>query len=65
MNVLKQVECAHCGYESDYETKRLGDVGNEGAWVCPACTLCNTSYHKPKGYVTVLGYHRDLEVVYL
>ena len=65
MSLPQQIECDHCGYESDYETKRLNAVGAVGAWTCPACELCNTSYHKPEGYVTVLGYQRDLEVGYL
>lgn len=65
MSLPQVIECDHCGYESDYETKRLSDIGDEGAWVCPACTIYNTTYHKPEGYATVLGYHRDLEVCYL
>lgn len=65
MSLPKVIECDHCGYESEYETKRLGNVGDSGAWVCPSCEICNTSYHKPQGYATVLGYQRDLEVGYL
>lgn len=62
MRLLLRVECDHCGYGNDCETQRLSDVGDEGVWVCPACNCCNTSYHKPEGYATVLGYQRDLEV---
>ena len=61
----QQVICDHCGYITQTETKRLGEVGDEGSWVCPACSICNTSYHKSEGYVTVLGYQRDLEIGYL
>lgn len=56
------VECDHCGYNNKYEADRLKGDGAEGAWCCPACSLCNTTYHKPDGFVTVLGYQRDLEV---
>jgi hypothetical protein len=65
MRLPQIVVCDHCGFENDHEEKRLGEVGNEGAWVCPACSICNTTYHKPEGYVTVLGYQRDLEVGFL
>lgn len=60
-----QVICDHCGYICAKETERLGDVGDEGAWLCPACELCNTSYHLENGFRTELGYQRDLEVGYL
>ncbi len=65
MSLPKIITCDHCGYENDHETTRLAAIGAEGAWVCPACSICNTSYHKPEGYATVLGYQRDLEVGYL
>ncbi len=61
----QQVECDHCGYFSKYETERLGNVGDEGAWLCPACVLCNTTYHLDIGFRTELGYTRDLEVGFL
>lgn len=61
----KHIECDHCGYVSEKEAKRLDKVGDEGAWICPSCVLCNTSYHNEQGFITVLGYHRDLEVGFL
>ena len=60
--LLQQVECTHCDYANDYETKRLRYVGASGAWICPACELCNTTYHMDSGFRTELRYHRDLEV---
>ena len=60
-----RILCDHCGYVSEYETKRLGSVGDEGAWICPACSLCNTTYHVTDGYLTVLGYERELEIGFL
>lgn len=58
----QRVECNHCGYISEYEAERLKSVGAEGAWICSACSLCNTTYHLDIGFKTILGYHRDLEV---
>ena len=58
----QQVECNHCGYTSSHEATRLRVVGASGAWVCPACNLCNTTYHLNTGFRTELGYHRHLEV---
>lgn len=60
-----KVICDHCGYVSDYETERLKNVGDESAWLCPACELCNTSYHLEIGFRTELGYQRNLEVGFL
>ena len=60
-----KVICDHCGYISDYETMRLKNVGDESAWLCPACELCNTSYHLEIRFRTELGYQRDLEVEFL
>lgn len=65
MSLPQLVACDHCGYESEEQTERLGDVGAEGAWTCPACSICNTTWHREGGYVTVLGYERDLEVGFL
>lgn len=59
------VECDHCGYVNEHEAERLSEVGDEGSWVCPSCVLCNTTFHKESGFVTVLGYQRNLEVGYL
>lgn len=59
------VECDHCGYVNETEAKRLSDVGAEGAWLCPACSICNTTYHLDSGFRTELGYRRDLEVGFL
>ena len=61
----QQIICDHCGYITAEESKRLGDVGDEGAWICPACELCNTSYHLEHGFVTHVGYERDLEIGFL
>ena len=60
-----QILCDHCGYVSKSEAKRLSEVGASGAWICPACILCNTTYHLDDGFCTVLGYHRDLEVGFI
>jgi len=65
MALPQTVICEHCGYDNEYETNRLSAVGAEGAWCCPSCSICNTTYRKPQGYATVLGYQRDLEVGYL
>lgn len=65
MSLPQVVECDHCGHESVYQTIRLKEVGAEGAYTCEACLMCNTVYHKPMGYVTVLGYQRDLEIGHL
>jgi hypothetical protein len=59
------INCEHCDYRNKYEEKRLAPIGSSGAWVCPACGICNTTYHKPIGFVTTLGYQRELEVGYL
>ncbi len=61
----QQVICDHCGYITEAESERLGKVGDEGAWICPACVLCNTSYHMEEGFKTIIGYHRDLEAGFL
>lgn len=58
----QEVICDHCGFTNEYETKRLRYVGVEGAWTCPACSLCNTTWHMENGFRTELGYQRDLEV---
>ena len=63
--IKEQVQCDHCAFVSTYETKRLGEVGASGAWLCPACELCNTTEHSDLGFITVLGYTRDLEVGFL
>ena len=59
------VICDHCDYVNPHEEKRLKDVGDEGSWACPACSECNTTYHKTLGFVTVLGYDRTVEVKFL
>jgi hypothetical protein len=65
MGLPTKIECDHCGYHDEEQEVRLAAVGAEGAWICKACSLCNTTFHKPQGYATVLGYQRDLEVGYL
>lgn len=64
MRLPATVNCDHCGYVDATEADRLAEVGAEGAWICNACHLCNTTYHRAGGFVTVLGYHRDLVVGY-
>jgi hypothetical protein len=59
------VVCEHCGYQDDEQLERMGKVGSTGAWTCKSCSVCNTTYHDPDGYVTIIGYHRDLEVEFL
>jgi hypothetical protein len=65
MSLPTIIVCDHCGHHQDDQYERLGEIGAEGAWLCQACSLCNMTYHKPEGYVTVLGYQRDLEIGYL
>jgi len=65
MSLPQHVECDHCGYVNDHEVKRLREVGASGAWVCPACSVCNTTYHVEAGFITQLGYNRELEIRFL
>ncbi len=58
----QEVICDHCGYIAPEESERLKGVGDEGAWTCPACSLCNTTYHLDSGFRTELGYNRNLEI---
>lgn len=62
--MTQKVECAHCGYDNEEQAERLCDLGDEGAWTCPACGVCNTTYHLYKGFKTELGYQRELDIEY-
>lgn len=65
MGLPQHAECDHCGYVSEEETGRLCAIGDEGAWICPSCSVCNTTRHIDIGYITQLGYQRNLEVGYV
>lgn len=64
INLGAKVECDHCGYINLDEAVMLIEVGVMATWVCPACAECNTTHHKAMGFVTKLGYQRNLEVDY-
>lgn len=64
MGLPQHVECDHCGYVNDDETNSI-ESGSSRAWVCPACNICNTTWHSDIGFLTKLGYQRDLLVGFL